>query len=124
MAAITKRKLDSLLFSEESDTRVFTTGEAGLMGTWEVARYLGVEKSRIARWLGELREGKHPIAPPVATLKSGSFWKIEDVDAKLRAMYLEAKQPYGRSEKGLRRWADERREARAERESQNGAVAA
>ena len=112
MAAITKRKLDTLLFSDETDDRTFTTGSEGLMGTWEVARYLGVEKSRIARWLGEIKEGKQPIAPPVATLKSGSFWKFEDVDAKLRSMYEVEKSPYGRSEKGLRRWAQERRDKR------------
>jgi hypothetical protein len=111
------RQLDRLLFSAEPTPATFTTGDLGLMGTWEVAHYLGVEKSRIARWLQELGEGKTPIAPPRARLKSGSLWAVEDVEAKLESMYAEAKKPYGDTSKGLRRWARERREARAAREA-------
>lgn len=116
------KALDELLFTGDPKQDGLTVGALGLMGTWEVARYLGVEKSRIARWLDELDRGKEPIAAPVARLKSGSFWRIEDVQAKLAAMYAEARSPYGKTAAGRERWAAERRDTRARREQ--GVIAA
>jgi hypothetical protein len=113
---MTTRQLDSLLFAREGDPRLFT-GELGLLGTWEVAHYLGVEKSRIARWLSEIEEGKTPIDRPAARLKSGPFWRIEQVEAKLASMYEEAGHPYGETPEGMEKWAKERREARARKEA-------
>lgn len=113
------KRLDGLLYAplDDDQREILSTGTLGLMGTWEVARYLGVEKSRVARWLLEIQEGKTPIAPPVARLKSGSFWLAADVEAKLEAMYAEAHRPYGRSAAGRARWATERRDRREQAQS-------
>ena len=72
------RKLDATLYgSSENGTKLYA-GDMELLGTWEVARYLGIEKSRIARWLKELAAGETPIEAPVARLK---VWPAVDAGA-------------------------------------------
>jgi hypothetical protein len=96
--------LDTLLYG---DLNGHYTGDFRVLGTWEVAAYLGIERSRIARWLGDLERGKTPIAPPVARLKSTPLWTFDQVRAKAAAMYRDAGMPLG--PKGLDEWLASRR---------------
>lgn len=82
---------DDVIYAGE-DASLYT-GDLQLLGTWEVSRYLGIERSRIARWLAENDEGKSAIAPPVARLKSGPFWTFPQIHAKARQMYLAENRP-------------------------------
>jgi hypothetical protein len=76
-----------------------------VMGTWEVARYRCREVA-IARWLtGSSR--KKPIArrsPDSSRGRSGRSIR------STAATSTEAKQPNGKSERGLQQWAQDRRE--------------
>jgi hypothetical protein len=84
--------------------------EPDVLGAWEAAEYLGVERSRLSRWLKELDAGKKPIAAPLARHKSGPIWRCSDVRAKADSMYRDCGSPHG--EDGLDRWLAERRERR------------
>lgn len=90
-----KRKpseIESLLYGDEDEGHLYYLGKgtvtAPLLGTWEVARYLGIERSRIARWLDENTRGKQAIEPPVCRLKSGPMWTLDQIKRKARQMYL------------------------------------
>jgi hypothetical protein len=106
-----KDSLNAILYGAGTNGKLFT-GELELLGTWEVAAYLGIEKSRIARWLKELADGETPIAAPVARLKCGPVWTKEQVQEKLETMYAEAHYPYGKSAGDLQRWVSDRRARR------------
>lgn len=66
-------------------------GTLDLVGTWEAAKILEVERPRIGRWLNKWREwvaggrkGPEPetrIPKPVADLKSGPVWFRKDIEA-------------------------------------------
>lgn len=60
-----------------------------LVGTYEAHLILGVERSRIARWLAENEQGKSKIAEPAARLASGPVWERDQIEAKLRELALE-----------------------------------
>lgn len=111
MATVTATStLDEVLYAEDGHADRLYTGRLELMGTWEVAAYLGIERSRVARWLDELAAGKTPIEKPTARLKSGPFWRFDQVRRKAEQMYREANMPYG--PKGLDQWLEERRAKR------------
>lgn len=109
MTATTASTLDEILYADDDHADRLYTG--GMMGTWEVARYLGIERSRVARWLDELANGKAPIEKPKSRLKSGPLWEFAQVRRKAEHMYRDAGSPQG--PKGLDRWLEERREYRA-----------
>jgi hypothetical protein len=50
-----------------------------LVGTYEAAEILGVERSRIARWLKENSRGKPKIPEPVVRLACGPIWLKADI---------------------------------------------
>lgn len=104
---------DKALYRGEDGTDELFTGQFGLMGTWEVAHYLGVEKSRIARWLTDLGKGKDSIEAPVARLKSGPVWRREQVERKASQMYESATGSAPKTAGALERWLRTRRERRA-----------
>lgn len=81
-----------------------TNGKLDLVGTWEAAEILGVERPRIGRWLKKWRDwmygddeyrksgGKRGTAPrqgpepvtkipkPIVELKSGPVWHRKDIE--------------------------------------------
>jgi hypothetical protein len=110
-----RTELDRLLYEGELDADHLYVGGDQLMGTWEVSRYLGVEKSRVARWLDENAKGKDSIAPPHARTKAGPFWKLPQIRAKARAMFRSEQGRVPRTEGELNVWLEGRRAARAQR---------
>lgn len=103
---ISSRAINEVLYSNGELTNR-DVGHLLLLGTWEVAAYLGIERSRIARWLGDIEDGKTPIEPPVARLKATPLWTFDQVRAKAEAMYRDAGAPLG--PKGLDAWLESRR---------------
>jgi hypothetical protein len=88
---------------------VAENGTLDLVGTYEAHLILGVERSRLARWIEENREGKAKIADPVARLKCGPIWRREQIEAKLAELAGEA----GVGPDDLDTWAVERSLSRA-----------
>ena len=76
------KNLDDALYRDldEAERAKLYTGTPGLVGTWELARLLGKERSRIARWLDENKRGKKKIPPPDAYLKCGPVWLISTIE--------------------------------------------
>lgn len=91
--------------------RMAKNGHLDLVGTFEAHLILGVERSRIARFLDENSEGKDKIPAPGAILKCGPIWKREEIELRARRMYVEAGEPYG--PKGFDKWVVERALKRA-----------
>jgi hypothetical protein len=87
-------------------------GDMKLLGVFEASEILGVERSRLARWLvdGEIEE-------PHARLRMGPVWTREQINRKLAQMYEAAGSPHGATAAGRERWAAERR---AKREARRG----
>lgn len=83
-----------------------------LVGTYEAHLILGVERSRIARWLAENEQGKSKIAEPAARLASGPVWERDQIEAKLRELALENGVDPG--SKAFDKWAAARSLVRAE----------
>lgn len=98
--------LDKQLYLASGDAG-FYTGKYELMGTWEVAAYLGVEKSRIARWVD-----RNAIEAPVAKLKSAPLWTLEQVRNHARVMYRQETGRDAASDDALDRWLKARRRRR------------
>lgn len=65
-------------------------GKLDLVGTYEAHLILGVERSRIARWLSENEQGKAKIPPPADRVKSGPIWRRAQIEAKLRELAADA----------------------------------
>lgn len=112
--------VDELFFSGEGEDHLYSgegTVTLPLLGTWEVAKYLGIERSRVARWLDENAKGKQAIGEPVARLKSGPFWTLEQIEEKARQMYLAETRAVtvapSMVERNLQAWLAERRARRA-----------
>lgn len=105
--AAERSELDALIYDGD-DPRLYT-GELELLGTWEVARYLGIERSRVARWLEESR-----ISRPIARLKSVPLWTFGQVREKAQEMYLETLGAAADLD-GLDAWLEARRERRGGR---------
>lgn len=70
--------------------RARRNGDLDLVGTYEAHLILGVERSRIARWLDENARGKVKIPEPAARLKCGPIWRRTAVEGKLRELAAEA----------------------------------
>jgi hypothetical protein len=64
-------------------------GHLDVVGTFEAHLILGVERSRIARFLDENRQGGDKIPEPDAVLKCGPIWYRENIEARARRMYEE-----------------------------------
>lgn len=91
-------------------------GESGpldIVGTFEAHLILGVERSRIARFLDENREGKDKIPLPDAEPRCGPIWRRQRIEERAARMYAEAGSPHGKSKKGLDQWIVERAAKRA-----------
>jgi hypothetical protein len=86
-----------------------------LVGTFESHLILGVERSRIARFLGENELGKDKIPEPITTrpLACGPVWFRWQIEERAARMYEAAGAPYGRGRAGLDRWVVERAVKRA-----------
>jgi hypothetical protein len=69
---------------------VAENGTSDLVGTYEAHLILGVERSRLARWLSENEQGKAKVPEPVARLKSGPVWKRSQIEQKLAELAAEA----------------------------------
>lgn len=82
-----------------------------LLGTFEAHLILGVERSRIARFLDDNEDGKDKIPVPDAVLKCGPIWRRERIEERARRMYDEAGQPNGPA--GFEGWMIERAVRRA-----------
>jgi AAA+ ATPase superfamily predicted ATPase len=83
-----------------------------LVGTFEAHLILGVERSRLARWLKENEKatnGSRAIGEPVARLRSGPVWFRAQIEEKLRELAAEAKV----DKADLDKWAAARSLARA-----------
>ena len=65
-------------------------GDLDLVGTYEAHLILGVERSRIARWLDENAQGKNKIPEPAARLKCGPIWRRAAIEGRLRELAAEA----------------------------------
>lgn len=75
-----------------------------LVGTFEAHIILGVERSRLAKWLRQLdKTGEQVIPEPVARLKCGPIWERKQIDAKLVELHAAAG-----TEVPLARWAKSR----------------
>lgn len=75
-----------------------------LVGTFEAHVILGVERSRLAKWLRELDQTGRPVIPePTARLKCGPIWTRAQVDEKLAELH-----ELSGSRVPLGRWARER----------------
>jgi hypothetical protein len=101
------KNLDKLLYAGEPNADELYTGDLKLLGTWEVAHYLGTEKSRIARWITN-----DAIPAPVARLKSGPFWTVEQVRKKAAQMFRQEQRRSHRNSTELEEWLNERRARR------------
>jgi predicted DNA-binding transcriptional regulator AlpA len=51
-----------------------------LLGTSEVAKLLGVDKSQVGRWRTKPPRKGLPFPEPVAQIKAGPIWAKEDID--------------------------------------------
>jgi hypothetical protein len=69
---------------------VARNGDLDLVGTYEAHLILGVERSRIARWLDENAQGKNKIPAPAARLKCGPIWRRAAIEGRLRELAAEA----------------------------------
>lgn len=85
-------------------------GQLDLVGTFEAHLILGVERSRIARWLSENEQGKAKIPEPVAFLRSGPVWLRPQIEELL----VELAKNAGVGARGLNSWAVERSLRRAQ----------
>jgi hypothetical protein len=65
-------------------------GALDLVGTYEAHLILGVERSRIARWLDENARGKAKIPEPAARPKCGPIWRRSSIEGKLRELAADA----------------------------------
>ena len=80
--------------------RARRNGDLDLVGTYEAHLILGVERSRIARWLDENARGKAKIPEPAGRLpdgeypggrlKCGPIWRRAAIEAKLRELAVES----------------------------------
>jgi hypothetical protein len=84
-----------------------------VVGTFEAHLILGVERSRIARFLEENRKGLDKIPLPDATPRCGPIWRRRRIEQRAARMYAEAGHPHGDSQEGLDRWIVERAMRRA-----------
>lgn len=91
-----------------------TVEKLDLVGTFEAHLILGVERSRIARFLAENEQGKDKIPEPLAEPKCGPIWLRSQIEERAAQMYAEAGSPYGKTKAGLDRWVVERAQRRAE----------
>lgn len=82
-----------------------------LIGVFEAHLILGVERSRLARWLKE----DEAIVPPNARPKSGPVWARSTIWTKLREMYADASSPLGEGDEATIRWARSRSATRLKR---------
>lgn len=87
--------------------------ELDIVGTFEAHLLLGVERSRIARFLEENLKGKDKIPMPGMRLQSGPVWWRHEIEERARRMYEEAGEPYGPTDSGFDRWVVERALRRA-----------
>jgi hypothetical protein len=69
---------------------VARNGDLDLVGTYEAHLILGVERSRIARWLDENAHGKNKIPEPAARLKCGPIWRRSAIERRLAELAAEA----------------------------------
>lgn len=69
--------------------------ELDLVGTFEAHLILGVERSRLARWLSdnEKNPDRARVPVPVARLRSGPVWLRSQIEDKLRELAVEANVP-------------------------------
>jgi hypothetical protein len=106
--------LPDFSYSDPDDEDLYTgevpEGTTDLLGTYELAQYLGVERSRPARWLND---GGTALEKPVARLKCGPVWTLQQAQRMLTWMYEQAGMPAG--EKGLGQWAMLRQRGQAGR---------
>lgn len=79
-----------------------------LVGTFEAHLILGVERSRLARWLTQNEQGLAKVPEPVARLRSGPVWFRSQIEGKLRSLYDEAG-----ANGSLDKWAAKRSLSRA-----------
>jgi hypothetical protein len=80
--------------------RARRNGDLDLVGTYEAHLILGVERSRIARWLDENARGKAKIPEPAGRLRVGDYpggrlkcgpiWRRAAIEGKLRELAAEA----------------------------------
>lgn len=85
-----------------------------LIGTFEAHLILGVERSRIARFLSDNAEGKHKIPDPVSRPYCGPIWHRRQIESKVSEMYARDGSPYGKDRAGLDKWVVERAIKRAQ----------
>lgn len=100
MAVVDELILDLMETHEEK--------QLDLVGTFEAHLILGVERSRLARWLTQNDQGLAKVPEPVARLRSGPVWFRSQIEDKLRDLYDEAG-----AKGGLEKWAVKRSLARA-----------
>lgn len=62
-------------------------GKADLVGTFEAHLILGVERSRIARFMHDNARGKRKIAEPIAEPQCGPIWTREQLEETAREMF-------------------------------------
>jgi len=84
-----------------------------LVGTFEAHLILGVERSRISRFLHENEDGKDRIAEPLDTPRCGPIWHRAQIEATAKKMYAAAGSPHGKTRAGFDRWVVERAVKRA-----------
>jgi hypothetical protein len=87
--------------------------ELDLVGLSEASLILGVEKSRIGRWLKENAMGKDSIPEPIARLKCGPIWERSQIIIKLRMLHAQAG-GHENDETSFEEWRIRRSLARAE----------
>lgn len=63
-------------------------GKLDLIGTFEAHLILGVERSRIARFLHDNARGKGKIAEPAAEPQCGPIWKREEIIETAKQMHV------------------------------------
>jgi hypothetical protein len=68
-------------------------GRLELVGAFEAHLILGVERSRIARFLHENAKGKQRIAEPIAEPQCGPIWLRADIEASARELWEAAGSP-------------------------------
>lgn len=65
-------------------------GTLDAVGVFEAHLILGVERSRIARFLRDNEQGRRRIADPIAVLQCGPIWLREDVEETAKEMWRKA----------------------------------
>ncbi len=94
-----------------------------IVGTYEASLILGVERSRLAKWLTENEQGTDSIEPPAVRLPCGPIWTRDQIDRKLRALFLAEGRPGADGddpddeEAAFQEWAWKRQLARAGKEN-------